>query len=144
MCMSADFNDLYFKAHYDSVEDLNLFSEYTTVIRTLIMSLSLLCFSVWLLVYGIRIYLVLTSSEVRPTSSPARYERVKSILKVIFVVVACSLCYLLRAFTVTLISYDYFSGKYITDEWFSFIGWHICSQWVPTLIPVLYPVSSQK
>jgi hypothetical protein len=129
-------SDHFFKAHYDSVDDLNLFSEYTTMIRALIMSFSLLWFSVWLLVYGIRIYLVLTSSDVRPASSPARYQRVKSILKVIFVVVACSLCYLLRAFTVTLITYDYFSDSYYTDVWFSFIGWYICSQWAPTLIPV--------
>jgi hypothetical protein len=64
-----------------------------------------------------------------------RHERRKAIRRVIIVVVACSLCYLVRAFCVTLICLDFFTDEYYTDQWFSDISWYLCSQWIPTLLP---------
>lgn len=64
-----------------------------------------------------------------------RTERRKAIRRVLIVVGACSICYLLRAFCVTLIMYDYFNETFYTNSWFSDIGWYLCSQWVPHLIP---------
>lgn len=118
----------------NDVYDSGLFEEMVTILRALIISLSLLSFSVWLLAYGVRIYMFLSSSKVR-SNDIIRNERRKAIQRVIFVVLACSVCYMLRAFCVTLITYDYFRNEYYTEIWFSHLGWYLCSQWIPTLIP---------
>lgn len=120
--------------HSNSVYERGEFEENVTIVRALILSLSLLSFSVWLLLYGVRLYVFLSSSQVR-SNDIIRHERRKAIQRVIFVVLVCSVCYLVRAFCVTLITYDYFNEEYYTDRWFSHLGWYLCSQWIPTLIP---------
>lgn len=133
----------------NSVYDNTHVEETVTIVRALILSISLLSFSVWLLSYGIRIYIFLSSSQVR-SNDVIRTERRRAIRRVLFVVSACSVCYLLRAFCVTLISYDYFHDEYYTDKWFSHLGWYLCSQWIPTIFPacimlhVCRPIPRQK
>jgi hypothetical protein len=109
--------------------------ETTIIILLISLSSSLLWFSCWVFLYGIKIYLFLKRSTVS-TNSFLYAERIKSTMRVLGVVVPCAVCYILRAFLVAILCIEYFTDKGYTDIWFSWLGWFMCSQWIPTLIPV--------
>ena len=121
--------------HYSSASSVNNFMDGTMIALMITLSSSLLWFSAWIFLYGIKIYLLLRRSTLG-AGSIAYKERIQSTMRIVAVIAPCALCYLLRAFLVGILCVEYFGGIVYSDVWFSWTEWFLCSQWVPTLIPV--------
>lgn len=105
------------------------------ILNFLVISISVLLTSFWMLSYGVRIYTrlrVAASSMELTAESAMAFSAMRRVNAVLFVLVLCSA---LRIGTLIVVMMD-LVGHYSFEDKIGNIFWFILSNWIPTLVPV--------
>lgn len=118
---------------YAKDEDTNLVDE-VTLAHVFIATATMLPLSIWLFIYASKVHYGLSMYQTRQNAE-TRASRMRAIRRVLVVAMVFSLCYFMRGACVLMYAIDFFSG-YSPTKHFSIMGWYLCSQWIPFVIPV--------
>ncbi len=107
-----------------------------SIANFIISAATLVILSQWMLIFGIKVYVFLSVAQTKLSMDARVYrERQIATLRVLFISVGFSLCYLVRSICSALLAIDAIGSANTTSN-FSLLAWYLCSQWIPFVIPV--------
>lgn len=98
----------------------------------LVIAVSMLLLSGWMLLYGLRIYTRLR--VMNPASSADRTAAISALRRVNSVLLLLVVCATLRVFTLVILMVDIIRHSHDQDD-LGILLWFIFSNWIPTLVP---------
>jgi hypothetical protein len=119
-----------------TTKPLGEIEDITILINAAVIAVSLVILSVWMLVYGLRLYVYLQKTRAARSDEEILRNRRKATLRIIVIVSLFVCCYLIRGVAVAIVLVDVLRPGYRGFNNFSIMSWFLFSQWVPFLIPV--------
>lgn len=126
---------LYF-AVISTTMSLGRIEDVSILVNAVVVATSLVILSVWMLVYGLRLYVYLQKSRTARSDEEILRNRRKATLRIIVIVSLFVCCYLLRGIAVAIVIIDVLMPGYGGFDRISIMSWFLFSQWIPFLIPV--------